>query len=332
MKHLHPIIKRLLNKCPKYWGYLSKNTSFAVIEFLKENQDKINWEYLNENPSAIELIEQNLDKALHFQVKHNLFRNPKAIHIIEKNMNNLDDNDISNLNLNPNPNAVEILEKNPDLIRLEMTGNPNAIHLIEKELNKGKYKHYCLASLLSSNPNALHLLRKYKCVSLSKLKENPKSLEFIEEELQSWENWLFYPTYYNNLKSCYNTIYSIYGKDKERLMKYKDNYNYKDCLLKNINMVNYFDELFYNNIEKLTRFYYNYKTYIKKSNIIRNIISYINNGNSSLLTNILSYSDQIFIDYDPDEFKKEIIKAAYHPKRLKRWIELGYSVEDWVKD
>jgi hypothetical protein len=128
-------------------------------------------------------------------------------------------------------------------------------------------------------------------------------------------------------------------------MKYKDKLL---LLLNNINMVDYFDELFYNNTNHLNNIIKGYhnigvlKTFVENSNIIRNLILflYINKGDyvlfdpniSNLILDILSYSDQIFIDYDPDEFKKEIIEAAYHPKRLNKWIELGYSVEDWVKD
>ena len=42
------------------WIYLSENPS--AIQLLEENPDKINWENLSGNPNAIHLLEQNLDK------------------------------------------------------------------------------------------------------------------------------------------------------------------------------------------------------------------------------------------------------------------------------
>ena len=42
------------------WDYLSENPN--AIELLKENQDKINWINLSKNPNAISLLKKNQDK------------------------------------------------------------------------------------------------------------------------------------------------------------------------------------------------------------------------------------------------------------------------------
>ena len=43
-----------------YLYLLSENPN--AIEYLKENPDKIDWDYLSSNPNAIELLEKNKDK------------------------------------------------------------------------------------------------------------------------------------------------------------------------------------------------------------------------------------------------------------------------------
>ena len=51
------------------------------LPWVKQNQDKINWDKLSENPAAIHLLEKNLDKINWVY----LSKNPAAIHLLEKN-------------------------------------------------------------------------------------------------------------------------------------------------------------------------------------------------------------------------------------------------------
>ena len=44
------------------WNGLCLNPTSEAIELLRENKDKIFWDYLVENPMAIELLEENIDK------------------------------------------------------------------------------------------------------------------------------------------------------------------------------------------------------------------------------------------------------------------------------
>ena len=44
------------------WGALSENPNPKAIYLLEQNEDKIDWTLLSENPNAINLLEQNEDK------------------------------------------------------------------------------------------------------------------------------------------------------------------------------------------------------------------------------------------------------------------------------
>ena len=81
--------------------------------------DNLNWANLayNENPNAIHLLEQNLNKVNWDW----LSRNPNAIHILEQNLNKL-----NWYWLSKNPNAIHILEQNLDKVKLSwLSDNPN---------------------------------------------------------------------------------------------------------------------------------------------------------------------------------------------------------------
>ena len=73
-------------------------------------EDKIFFEGLchNPHPSAIYIIEQNLDRV----DWRCLSENPNAIHLLEKNPERVDW-----YNLSGNPNALPILEREPDKIK-----------------------------------------------------------------------------------------------------------------------------------------------------------------------------------------------------------------------
>ena len=56
-----------------------------TIGFLEKNQDKINWDWLSYNPSAMHLLEKNPDKI----DWDNLSRNPNAIALLEINQDKI---------------------------------------------------------------------------------------------------------------------------------------------------------------------------------------------------------------------------------------------------
>ena len=53
-----PLLEQNKNKI--FWEFLSKNSS--ALHLLEQNKDKIDWFYLSQNQSAMHLLEQNQDK------------------------------------------------------------------------------------------------------------------------------------------------------------------------------------------------------------------------------------------------------------------------------
>ena len=81
-----------------------------AIHILKQNLDKVNWDWLSLNPNAIHILEQNLDKANWDY----LSQNPNAIHLLEQNLDKVNWEYLSQ-----NPNAIHLLCKlNTEQMRL----------------------------------------------------------------------------------------------------------------------------------------------------------------------------------------------------------------------
>ena len=74
------------NKNKICWEYLSSNPN--AIEILKENQVKINWCYLSSNPNAMSLLKENQDKINWFQFSKNPNIFTYDYKIMKKNMKN----------------------------------------------------------------------------------------------------------------------------------------------------------------------------------------------------------------------------------------------------
>ena len=62
------------NKDKINWVNLSSNTSYEAIELLKENIDKIDWNCLSDNPSAIEILKENEDKINYLSRNPSIFQ------------------------------------------------------------------------------------------------------------------------------------------------------------------------------------------------------------------------------------------------------------------
>ncbi len=175
------------------WDLLSKNES--AIDILEKDYDKINWHLLcryNKNAKRIfDMI--SLPENYHIIKKINecndlslilLSDNPSAISVLEKYP------EIINWKiLSKNPSAIHLLEKNPDKINWEqLSANPSAIHLLEQNLDKIDWK------LLSTNSSAMNLLQK----NIHQLNEcqycwlsyNPCAIDILEKypEVINWES------------------------------------------------------------------------------------------------------------------------------------------------
>ena len=104
---------------------------FKPVFIINEN---VKFEDLSCNPSAIHILEQNMDKVDWEQ----LSKNPNAIHILEKHLDK-----VYWWNLSENPNAIHILEQNLDKVHwYYLCTNPNTIHLLFK-LDTGAMRENC---------------------------------------------------------------------------------------------------------------------------------------------------------------------------------------------
>src|SRR5688572_13535556 len=65
------------------WDYLCMNENDGAIQLLKNNINKINWEYLSENDGAIEILKNNVDKINWNSLSLN--KNNGAIQILKDN-------------------------------------------------------------------------------------------------------------------------------------------------------------------------------------------------------------------------------------------------------
>ena len=65
------------------WSCLSSNPSAIFI--LEKNLDKVDWMWLSKNLNAIHILENNIDKIKWKE----LSSNPNAIHLLEKNIDKI---------------------------------------------------------------------------------------------------------------------------------------------------------------------------------------------------------------------------------------------------
>lgn len=64
---------------------MEKYIKYVPSQLFLDNQDKINWSWLSQNPNAIHFLEENLDK-IDWKM---LSLNPSAIHLLEKNQHKI---------------------------------------------------------------------------------------------------------------------------------------------------------------------------------------------------------------------------------------------------
>lgn len=156
-EHLDEIFDKL------NWPLLNYNTDPKAISILEKYPQKINWEKLSSNESAIHLLEKNL-RGIEFDSNGNPFQgrckidwdgiscNPDAYDIIVQNLNKINWTWISS---NTNPQILSLLKNRVDKIHwLNLSENPNAIFLLEEHVDNIHWE------ALSTNHNASHILEK----------------------------------------------------------------------------------------------------------------------------------------------------------------------------
>jgi hypothetical protein len=138
-KNLNKIMDELLcHSCLCSLVYQKNPKLIELLEkFMKKYPEKIPdrhssyfWNDLCENPFAICIIEQNLDKLSGFSWQL-LAKNQNAVHIINNNLHKLEE--IGWRYLSENPNAIPILEKHIEKINwYNLSSNPNCFQIFEK--------------------------------------------------------------------------------------------------------------------------------------------------------------------------------------------------------
>lgn len=143
---------------------LCRNKSARAMYFL-ENQiaagtvalNDINWQSLSSNLSneAMRLVSQNIDKLDSW---YSISQNPFAIELLIQHVDKIDWQGLSS---NPHPRALQLLMNHSEKIHydgLSCNTNTLAIQWLEKKENIDKINWYHL----SSNPSAIDLLVKHK--------------------------------------------------------------------------------------------------------------------------------------------------------------------------
>jgi hypothetical protein len=99
------------------------NPSARAIALLENNQDKINWTQLSENPSAITLLENNQDKIYWTYLSAN--PSAGAISLLEKNQDKIDWSQLS---------------RNPAIFEYDYKGMKDAMYKgIKEDLVKNRF-------------------------------------------------------------------------------------------------------------------------------------------------------------------------------------------------
>jgi hypothetical protein len=187
----------------------SDNKNPEIIELVKERieyenglspyeydmlevADVLDWCYLTENPSAIDILKANPGKIVWSLLSNNT--NPQAIDLLrerivqENNMSKKDyktfGNKIDWASLTTNPNAIELLKEYPHKIKWEyLSANPAAIDLLKENPNAIDWE------MLSENPAAIELLKENrKKIHWGKLCKNPNAIELLKKNRKKI-NW-----------------------------------------------------------------------------------------------------------------------------------------------
>lgn len=157
-----------------------------------EVTDVLDWCYLTENPSAIDILKANPGKIVWSLLSNNT--NPLAIDllreraVLENNMSKKAYNKLGNKidwdSLSINANAIELLKEYPHKIKWDyLSANPAAIDLLKENPNAIDWE------MLSENPNAIQMLKENpKKIDWERLCKNPNAIELLKKNRKKI-NW-----------------------------------------------------------------------------------------------------------------------------------------------
>ena len=149
----HKVNNKSIHLLP--WDHICQNPS--MINIINQNLDKIRWDSLSKNKAAVSILKKNFDK-IHWS-EFCLNTSPEAIEIIKANPDKIDW-----VSLSTNSAAIDYLEENMDKINFwGLSWNSAAIHIIEKHMSQVSWMG------LSANPSAIHLL-----------KQNPDKIDWLQ--------------------------------------------------------------------------------------------------------------------------------------------------------
>lgn len=273
---------------------LCLNTNQKAIDYLKEHKNCIHWDIISSNFNAIELIKENLDKISWA----GLSLNNCAFKLLFENQDKID---WTNICFNNNPKIIrDIIAKNLDKkISWSALSSNNCIEaLIILKANKDKIDWSSLS--FNSNNEAIDLLL-----------ENPEKINWAN--LSSNENERIIEIFRNNQdKIDWFQLALNYNDENRKIISNTMTNKIKDELTVNneLSIFDYYDYVVHSNYSHC-----NYEDYLHK-----------------LWLNC--HSNDIYkVDYEKmrknfEPMAEEIIKEALHPKRVCKWIESGYDLED----
>jgi hypothetical protein len=248
----------------------------------------------NTNPRAIRLIKKCLEdgdpgqKAIHWE---QLSRNPAAIEILEKNQDKICWRSLSE---NPAAAAIKILEQNQgNICWRSLSENPAAIPLLEHNPDKIDWRR------LSQNPAAIHiLLQNPEMISWDSVAYNPNAAQIYERYPDKINVTSVKYLKYNRFAIPFLT--KILEKNPELVKEVR--------ILPHV-LLQHADPAF---IDK-------YLADIKKTE--EYWISYSRNP-------AIFELDYRVLETRCNIYKHELVRKTMHPKRLEKYLEMGYDLEE----
>jgi hypothetical protein len=314
-----------------YWLSMNPN----AIQYLEKNPDVIDWVFLTENPNCVSILEQNLDKMVEMRW-YDLFKYATSIFTIEKYLNTIPPAESYWSALSGNPVAMQILKKNPDKISIRhlcFNTHPDAIKILEENYDKINW------NILCSNPSAISLIerrlsepyiqevyfldfrseRPYKNINWDTLAENPNALHILEQNKDKIG--------YNGL--CNNPNIAVFLERNPDVLEdiirlFPSN---KQCFWYNLskNPAPGVMEIFEKHPDKIHWAYFTENP---------SAIELLEQNQDKINYKKLAKNPAIFVyDYRAmresyKELKEELMKAAWHPRRIHKWLELEIDLED----
>ena len=273
------------------------HNDYTIQEYkrLKNHCNRIDWKILSTNINAIHIIERNLDIR---EIWYNLSKNVNAISILEKNINKINWD-----HLVKNKNAISILEKNVDKLDKYhweyLSQNADSISFLENNLDKINWPNLCF------NRNAIPILKKNMSkIDWNHLSYNCNAISILEQNMHKI-NWC-------SLSKNSNAI-SILEKNIDKI--------HWNVLLKNDNAL----PILQNNVHRIDWYEVPYDSYhLWKIHPRYKKNSYIPVFPIEPIYEI----NYLLLKGKMDIIREELMMKLFHPKRLAKYLEVGYDIFD----